>query len=320
MRPQVASRTTPGAPGARDRSEGHAAQQTDEYHQSEVLGPALGERGPEPVGRGAGRGRAHGLPPARRRSLKVSTSPASRSSGAVCLATPLATKVVSPGSGVVLAPPPSHLPHLGERWRHGDRPRAPSRAKDPAGRAALAHGPRRHRHRSAPGGAAARAAQRRRPLALPRCSWSSSWPRSSSATPAASTGPPVAAQPDQRAHRPHLGRQRGCGRPPRRRHRRRVRLHPERQGACWPAARAIWLSNIIAFALWFWNLDRGGPAARAAGRESRSRTDLPRDAAPAARRARTGRRRSSTTSTSPSPPPPPSARPTCPRSSRGPSS
>jgi hypothetical protein len=28
---------------------------------------------------------------------------------------------------------------------------------------------------------------------------------------------------------------------------------------------AIWLANIIAFALWFWNLDRGGPAARAAG-------------------------------------------------------
>jgi uncharacterized membrane protein len=28
---------------------------------------------------------------------------------------------------------------------------------------------------------------------------------------------------------------------------------------------AIWLSNIIAFALWYWNLDRGGPAARAAG-------------------------------------------------------
>ena len=28
---------------------------------------------------------------------------------------------------------------------------------------------------------------------------------------------------------------------------------------------AIWLSNIIAFALWFWNLDRGGPAARAVG-------------------------------------------------------
>ncbi len=28
---------------------------------------------------------------------------------------------------------------------------------------------------------------------------------------------------------------------------------------------AIWLSNIIAFALWYWNLDRGGPAARVAG-------------------------------------------------------
>lgn len=32
---------------------------------------------------------------------------------------------------------------------------------------------------------------------------------------------------------------------------------------------AIWLSNIIAFALWYWNLDRGGPAARASGRHVR---------------------------------------------------
>ena len=31
----------------------------------------------------------------------------------------------------------------------------------------------------------------------------------------------------------------------------------------------IWLANIIAFALWFWNLDRGGPAARAAGTGAR---------------------------------------------------
>jgi len=31
---------------------------------------------------------------------------------------------------------------------------------------------------------------------------------------------------------------------------------------------AIWLSNIIAFALWYWNLDRGGPAARAARTEA----------------------------------------------------
>jgi hypothetical protein len=28
---------------------------------------------------------------------------------------------------------------------------------------------------------------------------------------------------------------------------------------------AIWITNIIAFALWYWNLDRGGPAARALG-------------------------------------------------------
>ena len=28
---------------------------------------------------------------------------------------------------------------------------------------------------------------------------------------------------------------------------------------------AIWLTNILAFALWYWNLDRGGPVARAAG-------------------------------------------------------
>jgi uncharacterized membrane protein len=32
---------------------------------------------------------------------------------------------------------------------------------------------------------------------------------------------------------------------------------------------AVWLSNIIAFALWYWNLDRGGPAARAAGTDIR---------------------------------------------------
>jgi hypothetical protein len=32
---------------------------------------------------------------------------------------------------------------------------------------------------------------------------------------------------------------------------------------------SIWLSNIVAFALWYWNLDRGGLAARAAGMEIR---------------------------------------------------
>jgi uncharacterized membrane protein len=29
---------------------------------------------------------------------------------------------------------------------------------------------------------------------------------------------------------------------------------------------AIWLTNVIVFALWYWDLDRGGPAARAAAR------------------------------------------------------
>ena len=28
---------------------------------------------------------------------------------------------------------------------------------------------------------------------------------------------------------------------------------------------AIWLTNVIAFSLWFWELDRGGPAERASG-------------------------------------------------------
>jgi uncharacterized membrane protein len=28
---------------------------------------------------------------------------------------------------------------------------------------------------------------------------------------------------------------------------------------------AIWLTNVIAFSLWYWELDRGGPVARAAG-------------------------------------------------------
>ena len=31
---------------------------------------------------------------------------------------------------------------------------------------------------------------------------------------------------------------------------------------------AVWWTNVIAFSLWFWMLDRGGPTARASGRES----------------------------------------------------
>ena len=32
---------------------------------------------------------------------------------------------------------------------------------------------------------------------------------------------------------------------------------------------AIWLTNVIAFGLWYWDLDRGGPAARAPGLDRR---------------------------------------------------
>lgn len=32
----------------------------------------------------------------------------------------------------------------------------------------------------------------------------------------------------------------------------------------------IWLANVIAFALWYWEFDRGGPVARAAGRHART--------------------------------------------------
>ena len=45
---------------------------------------------------------------------------------------------------------------------------------------------------------------------------------------------------------------------------------------------AIWLTNIIAFALWYWNLDRGGPAA-AWRAPVPPHVDLPRDAPHAAR-------------------------------------
>ncbi|GHD93428.1 DUF1345 domain-containing protein [Streptomyces naganishii] len=37
-------------------------------------------------------------------------------------------------------------------------------------------------------------------------------------------------------------------------------------GALLMAAAGIWLTNVIVFALWYWEWDRGGPAARAAGR------------------------------------------------------
>ena len=79
----------------------------------------------------------------------------------------------------------------------------------------------------------------------------------------------------------------------------------------------LWLSNIIAFALWYWNLDRGGPAAHAARHGHPSRLDLPRNAAHATRRGGLVPRRSWTTSISRSPLRPPSARQMSPPSNPG---
>lgn len=43
---------------------------------------------------------------------------------------------------------------------------------------------------------------------------------------------------------------------------------------------AIWLTNVIVFALWYWELDRGGPVARAAGRQSHPDFLFPQMTAP----------------------------------------
>jgi uncharacterized membrane protein len=41
---------------------------------------------------------------------------------------------------------------------------------------------------------------------------------------------------------------------------------PETPGALLAAGAAVWLTNVLAFALLYWEFDRGGPAARTAGR------------------------------------------------------
>ena len=43
---------------------------------------------------------------------------------------------------------------------------------------------------------------------------------------------------------------------------------------------SIWLTNVIAFSLWYWELDRGGPAQRAAGPISRRASPFPENAMP----------------------------------------
>jgi len=43
---------------------------------------------------------------------------------------------------------------------------------------------------------------------------------------------------------------------------------------------ALWLTNVIAFSLWFWLLDRGGPAARAMGMPRSAAFAFPENATP----------------------------------------
>jgi uncharacterized membrane protein len=43
---------------------------------------------------------------------------------------------------------------------------------------------------------------------------------------------------------------------------------------------ALWLTNVIAFSLWFWELDRGGPAERAAGSDIPLSFAFPENAMP----------------------------------------
>ena len=43
---------------------------------------------------------------------------------------------------------------------------------------------------------------------------------------------------------------------------------------------ALWVTNVIAFSLWFWLLDRGGPAARASGRPLAAAFAFPENATP----------------------------------------
>jgi uncharacterized membrane protein len=43
---------------------------------------------------------------------------------------------------------------------------------------------------------------------------------------------------------------------------------------------ALWVTNVIAFSLWFWLLDRGGPAARASGQPLAAAWAFPENATP----------------------------------------
>ena len=83
------------------------------------------------------------------------------------------------------------------------------------------------------------------------------------------------------------------------------------------AGATVWVSNIIAFALLYWELDGGGAAARAHRRPAASDFAFPQQLNPEPRAGRTGGPASSTTSIWVSPTRPRSARPTRCRSRPG---
>ena len=97
------------------------------------------------------------------------------------------------------------------------------------------------------------------------------------------------------------------------------KLFADHPGGLLAAGGMVWATNVIAFGLWYWDLDRGGAAARAHHPDRNPAFIFPemqhKEYAPAA-----GCRSLSTTFRWPSGPPPRSAPPTFQRSGRGPSS
>ena len=77
-------------------------------------------------------------------------------------------------------------------------------------------------------------------------------------------GEPVAADHDGRDDRHDHRRHGRLRRPARRRHPARARSSAMRRSCCTIGA-VVWVTTVISFALWYWHLDCGGPAARANG-------------------------------------------------------
>ena len=97
------------------------------------------------------------------------------------------------------------------------------------------------------------------------------------------------------------------------------KLFADHPGGLLAAGGVIWVTNIIAFGLWYWDLDRGGAAARA-HHPNRNPAFVFPEMLHTTTCPPPGCRSSWTTSRCPSGPPPQSVLPTSRRSSRGPSS